>query len=119
MNLDFIFDYLGVRLNGDKAEGKVIVINWVFSDLGRRYVTTLDNCALTYLADRANDQADATLTLERAVLHRLMLGETPLLDAVQQGLVRVDGNLSTVAELFSLFDDFPPMFAIIEPRSEP
>jgi alkyl sulfatase BDS1-like metallo-beta-lactamase superfamily hydrolase len=119
MSLDFIFDYLGVRLNADKAAGKVVVINWVFSDLGRRYVTTLDNCALTYLADRANDQAHATVTLERAVLHRLMLGETPFVDAVQQGLIRVDGDPSTVAELFNLFDDFSPMFEIVEPRPEP
>jgi alkyl sulfatase BDS1-like metallo-beta-lactamase superfamily hydrolase len=119
MSLDSVFDYLGVRLNGDKAAGRITVINWVFSDLGRRYVTTLDNCALTYLPDRASDQAAATVTLERPVLHRLMLGETPLVDAVQQGLVAVDGDASAVAELFSVFDNFPPMFEIVEPKPGP
>ena len=118
MSLDFIFDYLGVRLNGDKAAGKVMVINWVFPDLGRRYVLTLSNCALTYLVDRASDQADATVTLEREVLNRLVLSETPLVDAVQQGLIGVEGDPARVAELFSLLDDFSPMFEIVEPKPE-
>ena len=78
MSLDLFFDYLGVRLNGEKAEGRHIVINWVFSDLGRRYVLNLENCALTYLADRQSERADATVTLERAVLNRLILREMTL-----------------------------------------
>ena len=118
MSLDFIFDYLGVRLNADKATGKVMVINWVFSDLGRRYVTTLSNSALTYLADRASDQADATVTLEREVLNRLILHETPLADAMQDGLVGVEGDPARVAELFGLLDDFSPTFEIVEPKPD-
>ena len=55
LSLDLFFDFLGVRLNGDKAEGKTITINWAFPDLGQRYVLTLQNCALTYLADRHAD----------------------------------------------------------------
>jgi alkyl sulfatase BDS1-like metallo-beta-lactamase superfamily hydrolase len=119
MSLDSIFDYLGVRLNADKAAGKVMVINWVFSDLGRRYVTTLSNSALTYLADRASDRADATVTLEREVLNQLTLHETQLADAVQHGLVGVAGDPARFAELFSLLDDFTPMFAVVEPKPEP
>src|SRR5262249_43783725 len=80
MSLDLFFDYLGVRLNGEKAEGKVMVVNWVFPDLGRRHLMTLQNCALTHLADRASDAADATVTLDRAVLDRLVLHELPFAD---------------------------------------
>ncbi len=118
MNLDLCFDYLGGRLNGERAEGRVIVINWVFSDLGRRYLMNLANCALTYLADGESDHADATVTLERAVLNRLILREMPFADAVQRGLVGVEGNPAKIAELFSLLDDFTAMFEVIEPRPE-
>ena len=52
LSLDLFFDFLGVRLNGEKAEGKTIVVNWAFPDTGQRYALTLQNCALTYLADR-------------------------------------------------------------------
>jgi alkyl sulfatase BDS1-like metallo-beta-lactamase superfamily hydrolase len=119
MSLDFIFDYLGVRLNADKAEGKAMVINWVFSDLGQCYVTTLSNSALTYLADRASDRADATVTLEREVLTQLILHQTSLNDALQEGLIGVERDSARVAELFSLLDDFGPMFEIVEPKREP
>jgi alkyl sulfatase BDS1-like metallo-beta-lactamase superfamily hydrolase len=107
-----------VRLNGEKAEGKVMVINWVFPDLGRRHVLTLQNCALTHLADRASDHADATVTLDRVVLDRLILHELPFADAVERGLVDVEGDPAKVAELFGLLDDFTSTFEVVEPRPE-
>ena len=112
------FDYLGVRLNADKAEGRRLVINWVFSDLDRRYALNVENCALTYLADRQAAGADATVTLDRAVLNRLILRELPFADAVQRGLVGVEGDPATVAELLGLLDDFTLMFEVVEPKRE-
>jgi len=116
MSLDLFFDYLGVRIDGEKAEGRRIVVNWVFTDLDRRYVATLDNCALTYLADRSSDAADATVTLERATLNTVVLRELTFGDAVACGLVRVEGDAAKVAELFGLLDDFRLMFEVLEPR---
>jgi alkyl sulfatase BDS1-like metallo-beta-lactamase superfamily hydrolase len=116
MSLDLFFDYLGVRLNGDKAEGRRIVIDWVFPDLGQSYVLNLEHCALTYLADRRSDQADATVTLDRATLNRLVLRETTFADAIASGLVSVAGDPTKLIELFSLFDDFTLMFEVVEPR---
>jgi alkyl sulfatase BDS1-like metallo-beta-lactamase superfamily hydrolase len=118
MSLDAIFDYLGVRLNGDKAAGKAMVLNWVFSDLEQGYVTTLSNSALTYLANRASDRADATVTLEREVLNCLILHEVAFDEAVQRGLIRVEGDPASVTQLFGLLDDFSPTFEIVEPKPE-
>ena len=119
MSLELFFDYLGVRLNGDKAEGRRIVINWVFSDLDQRYVMNLENCALTCLADRRSDAPDATVTLERAALNRLVLREVAFADAVERGLARVDGDAAKVADFFALLDDFSLMFEVVEPKREP
>ena len=119
MSLDLFFDYLGVRLDAGRADGRRIVINWVFADLDRRYVMNLENCALTSLADRQSDRADATVTLERAVLNRLVLHEVSFADAVAQGQARIDGDGGKVAELFGLLDDFSLMFEVIEPKREP
>ena len=116
MSLEHFFDYLAVRLDGEKAEGWRLVINWVFPDLDRRYVSNLENCALTCLADRQSDRADAPVTVDRAVLNRLLLREMPFADAAQDGLVAIDGDAARVAELFSLFDDFPLMFEVVEPK---
>ncbi|MGH7323726.1 MAG: alkyl/aryl-sulfatase [Candidatus Rokuibacteriota bacterium] len=118
MSLDLFFDYLGVRLNGEKAEGRRLVINWVFSDSGQRYVLTLENCALTWRGDRQSHGADATVTLDRAVLNRLILREMPFADAVHRGLVEIEGKPDKVAELFSLLDDFTLTFEVVEPKRE-
>lgn len=116
MGLEQIFDLLGVRLNGEKAEGRRIVINWVFTDLARPYLLNLENCALTYLADRRSDRPDATVTLERATLDRLILRELPFPEAIHSGAVRVDGDPGKVGELLDLLDDFSLMFEVIEPK---
>jgi len=116
MSLDLFFDYLAVRLDAEKAAGKRIVVNWVLSDLGTRYVSNLEHCALTYLAERRSERADATVTLERSVLDRLVLRELTLADALRDGLVTIDGDAAKVVELFGLFDDFALMFEIVEPR---
>jgi alkyl sulfatase BDS1-like metallo-beta-lactamase superfamily hydrolase len=116
MSLDAFFDYLGVRLNGEKAEGIRLVVNWMLADLGRTYVLNLENSALTYLADQRSDRADATVTLDRGVLNRLILREIPFVDAVEGGLVAVDGDRAKVAQLFGLLDDFTLMFEVVEPK---
>ena len=115
LSLDLFFDFLGVRLDSEKAEGKTIVVNWVFPDIGQRYALTLQNCALTYLADRQADGADATVTLNRTTLNRIALRELALPDAVTSGAVRIAGNAAKVAELFSLLDDFTTAFEVVEP----
>jgi len=121
MSLDLFFDYLAVRLNGEKAEGERFVLNWIFPDgddpaRGRRYVLTLQNCALTYLAERQSEQPDATVTLGRPVLDRLVLRELTIAEAIEQGLVIIAGDRAPVARLFALLDDFALMFDVIEPR---
>ncbi len=63
--LDMLFDYFAVRLNGDKAAGKTMVLNWQFTDTKQNYVVNLENSALSFVADaqaahtRRDDHADA------------------------------------------------------------
>src|SRR5258708_17148802 len=45
-----LWDVLGVRLNGPKAEGNRIVLNWNFTDTKETFILNLDNCPLTYVA---------------------------------------------------------------------
>jgi alkyl sulfatase BDS1-like metallo-beta-lactamase superfamily hydrolase len=116
MSLDHVFDLLGVRLNAEKAEGRRIVINWVFPEPARPYVLNLENCALTYLAGRRSERADATVMLDRGALDRLLLRELSLADAMQSGGVRIDGDFSQLGELLGMLDDFSLMFEVVEPK---
>lgn len=118
LTVPMFFDYLGVRLNGPKADGKRIVINWTFPAIAERYVLNLENCAITYLAGKHAETADATVTLERLILSRILMRQLALTDAMSQGLVTIEGNAEKLIELLCLIDDFQLMFPVIEPRQE-
>jgi len=111
-----LWDVLGVRLNGPKAEGKSIVINWIFADTDETFVMTLENCALTYVANRQAAAADATFTLHRGILDLIMARQTTFPDAVHAGKIAVAGNAAKFGELMALMDEFPRMFEIVEPK---
>jgi alkyl sulfatase BDS1-like metallo-beta-lactamase superfamily hydrolase len=107
---------LGVRLNGPKAEGKHVVLNWTFSDTGETFVLTLENCALTYREEAQVENADASFTLARPTLDEVIAKQTSFPEAIAAGQVEVRGNGTRLAELMALMDEFPRMFEIVEPR---
>jgi alkyl sulfatase BDS1-like metallo-beta-lactamase superfamily hydrolase len=49
---EMLLDLLGVQLNGPKADGKHIVINWNFTDAQQVYALTLEDSTLTYMANK-------------------------------------------------------------------
>jgi alkyl sulfatase BDS1-like metallo-beta-lactamase superfamily hydrolase len=118
MSIDMVFDYLGISLDGTKADGKSLVLNWNFTDTNSKYAVTLHNSALTYLNDSQNPNADATITLTKESLVRVMLGQTTFQKEVQTGNIRIDGDGSKIAELFGLLDTFNPYFNIVTPLEE-
>jgi alkyl sulfatase BDS1-like metallo-beta-lactamase superfamily hydrolase len=115
--VDMFFDYLGVRVNGPKADGKTIVVNWRLSDTNQSYVLNLENSALTYVAGRLSDKADATVTLTRGALAKLMQGQTTLPEIASTKEVEIAGDRAKLIELFELFDTFDGSFPIVEPKS--
>lgn len=116
VSIDLAFDFLGVRLNAPKAEGKKITINWTFTDLNETYVLNLENSALTHTSGKLSDNADASVTLTRAALDAITLKERTFLGSVLTGDVSVSGNPLKLRELFGLLDEFSPGFEIVEPR---
>jgi alkyl sulfatase BDS1-like metallo-beta-lactamase superfamily hydrolase len=118
LTVPLFFDYLGVRLNGPKAEGIRMVINWTLSNGAEKYALNLENSALTYLENQHAEEAAATVSLERSVLSQLLMDRLSLDEAIAKGLLVVDGDTSSVEQLFSLLDDFTYLFPIIEPRRE-
>ena len=111
-----LWDVLGVRLNGPKAEGKHIVLNWTFTDTGERFVLTLQNCALTYAVGVQASTADAGFTLARSTFYDIIAKAVTFPDAVAAGKISFAGNPMRLAELMSLMDEFPRMFEIVAPK---
>lgn len=111
-----LWDVLGIRLNGPKAEGKRIVLNWSFTDTGESFVLNLENSALTYVKGAQASDAQASFTLARGVLDEIIAKLTTFPEAVAAGKIKVTGDPMRLAELMALMDEFPRMFEIVEPK---
>jgi linear primary-alkylsulfatase len=111
-----LWDVLAVRLNGPKAEGKHIVLNWKFTDTHESFVLTLENSALTYTEGVHAAPSDASFTLARGTLDEVIAKQTSFSEAVAASKITVTGNPMRLTELMDLMDEFPRMFEIVEPK---
>ena len=115
VTIDLAFDFLGVRLNAPKAEGKHIVVNWTFTDLNENHVMNLENSALTHTAGKLANNPDVSLTLTRASFDAITLKQRTFADSIQSGDIKLGGDPAKLRELFGMFDEFTTGFEIVEP----
>jgi len=111
---EMLFDYLGVRLNGPRSFGRKLTLNVDFTDLKKQYALTVENGVLNY-APRLAPQADAKLTLKKATLDAIQLGETKLDDAVSDGSMKFEGNRKAFDDFMGLLDNYPFWFNVVTP----
>jgi alkyl sulfatase BDS1-like metallo-beta-lactamase superfamily hydrolase len=111
-----LWDVLGVRLNGPKADGKRIVLNWNFTDTRETFILNLENSALTYVAGAQAADAHASFTLARGTLDEVIAKLTTFQEAVGAGKIKFSGEPLRLGELMMLMDEFPRMFEIVEPK---
>lgn len=115
MSMDLFFDYLAMRLMPEKTEGKRINLNFDFTDLKKNYAVEMVHGVLNHTEGRKLSNADATVTLTRDTLNKIMLKETTLPAAVSSGAVKIQGDQAKLAELVSYLDSFDFWFNIVTP----
>lgn len=116
MSVDLYFDYLGIRINADKAATlPETVLNWNFTDIGETYAVTIRHAALTYRAGVQDPAAAATITLTKAVLDQISLQETTFEAATDAKEISIDGDAGALTSLLGILDTFELMFNIAEP----
>jgi len=116
MPIDMYLDYMGIRLNSQKADGKNININLNLTDKKQQYAIRIVNSVLIYTPNRNIKNADATLNLTRATFDALTLKQKSVMQAIAEGDIKVEGSKDKLAEFMDLFDNFPPMFNIVTPK---
>jgi alkyl sulfatase BDS1-like metallo-beta-lactamase superfamily hydrolase len=115
MSLEQFFDFLGVRLNGMKASGKQITLNFDFTETKQRFKVEMINGVLNHTADQHADDADATVSMERETLNQILIGERTLDGAIEAGAVKIDGEPGKLKEMLSYLDTFEFWFGIVTP----
>ena len=109
-----LFDYLGVRLNGPNAAGKVIKLNVDLTDIGKTYALVVENGVLNY-RNKPVEGADAHLTLTKDTLDRIQLKQVSVEEAVSSGEIKIDGRQQAFTDFLGLLDTFPFWFNIVTP----
>ncbi|WBF47582.1 alkyl/aryl-sulfatase [Serratia rubidaea] len=115
MTPEMFFDYLAVHINGEKAAGAKAVLNVDLGDDGGKYKLELENGVLNHTAGVQAQNADATLTLSRDTLNKIILKEETLQQAEKNGGLKINGSADKVNELLSYMDKFEFWFNIVTP----
>jgi alkyl sulfatase BDS1-like metallo-beta-lactamase superfamily hydrolase len=104
-----------VRLDSEKAVGHDMTLNWNFDDLGQRFALTLRNGVLTYRENASHAKADATVTLSKATLDRISLGQLDFPTAMKQGDIKLEGDGVRFKSLMGMLTTFQPTFNVVTP----
>lgn len=115
MSTELIFDYLGVRLNSEKALNKSFNINMIFPDSNEKFLLELKNSHLNNIADVTNPKAELTVTINRSDLNMILLKQQSPAQLIKDGKMKMDGNGKIFAELLTMMDNFPFWFNIVTP----
>jgi len=110
MTFELIFDFMSIQLDASKAAGKTMTINWIFPDAKAKYALFLENSVLNHWADAQADKADATITIDRAVLGQILSKQLTFQDAIAQGKAKVEGDGQKLTELTGMFVDLGSSF---------
>lgn len=115
MTPEMFFDYLAVHINGEKAGNAKSVFNIDLGSDGGQYKLELENGVLNHTANAQAKEADATLTLDRATLNKIILKEETLKQAEDKGEVKISGNGAKLDEMLGYMDPFDFWFNIVTP----
>jgi len=115
MTVEMILDFMGMRIDGPKAEGKVITMNWILPDTHERFAVTLKNSALTYTENKQLPTADFTLTMPRSSMDSILLKESNVEKELASGAAKISGDQQKFKDLIGLLVPFDPLFNIVAP----
>lgn len=115
MTPEMFFDYLAVHINGQKAGDAKSVFNIDLGSDGGKYKLELENGVLNHTANAEAKDADATLTLNRDTLNKIILKEVTLKQAEQSGDVKLTGDGAKLDSMLGYMDKFDFWFNIVTP----
>ena len=113
MTTDLWLDYMGIRLDSNKAAGMKFVINLVTPDNGEKYVVELRNSTLTNIKGQQAKNPDLTITVNRTDLESVMGGTATFGDLLKSGKAKFDGDRKPFDQLRGMLVQFDPIFEIL------
>jgi alkyl sulfatase BDS1-like metallo-beta-lactamase superfamily hydrolase len=113
MSTEQWLDFVAISLDPKKAEGMKFSINLVTPDNGERFVVEMSNATLTTIKGFQAPKPDLTVTVDRAQLNRVMMGQASFDDLIKEGMAKFDGDRTGFDQLRSILVPFTPDFEIM------
>ena len=99
MSTGLFLDFLAIRMDSHKVEGIEFKINLLTPDNGEKYLIELSNSTLTNIEGYQAEDADLTLSIDRADLEQVMMGVETLTAQIENGKAKTQGNLDVLKQL--------------------
>jgi len=115
MSTGLIFDFLGVRLNSEKAQGKQLTINVVIPDRDEKFLLELKNSHLNNIEHVQSSNADVTVTVNRKDFDLMLLKQASFQQLAASGAMKFDGDAKAFASLLMMLEEFPFWFNVVTP----
>ncbi|PXF45930.1 putative alkyl/aryl-sulfatase YjcS [Gracilariopsis chorda] len=110
MTPEMLFDYFGVNLNADKAEGQSLTVNIHFKDLKpdeqADYTLTIENSVLNYTT-KVSDSPDAYMGIPKATMTAVLLGNMNVDDALNDENTDISNDDKMVLKEFFSYVEPP------------
>ena len=113
--LEAFLDSMAARLNGPKAEGKELIVNLIFTDLGETYVLELKNSVLRHYKRDPHPDANASMKMTHDFYLMMVTGKAGLKETLFSDDLDIDGSRLDLVGFFRLFDKPTGTFNIVTP----
>lgn len=115
MSTELLFDFLGVKLNAQKAMDKTLTINFVLPDRNEKFLLELKNAHLNNIKDIQSANPDVTVTVNRKDLDLMLMKVASFQQLVEQKKMTFQGNPKAFGSLLMMLEEFPFWFNIVTP----
>ncbi|MEA1889195.1 MAG: alkyl sulfatase dimerization domain-containing protein [Pseudomonadota bacterium] len=106
MSTELWLDFLGVRLDSQKADGKEFKINLMTPDNKEKFVVELSNGTLTNIIGYQAKDADLSITINRSDLEKTMMGAVSFDEQIKSGKAKLKGDRKPYEQLKEMLVHF-------------
>jgi alkyl sulfatase BDS1-like metallo-beta-lactamase superfamily hydrolase len=119
MTTELFLDFVAIRMDSRRAGDMEFTINLVTPDNGEKFVVELSNSTLTNIEGYQAEDADLTISVDRADLETVMMGKQRLLTLIDEGTAKIEGDKKVLEQLASTLTHFTPDFEMMPGTRSP
>jgi len=116
MPMELLFDYLAVRLNGEKAAKTPLLFDILLSDTQQTYTIEIKHGVLHAHKTRAGKASKNQITMTRNDLNNLIANKVTIEQLIKAKKITISGDKGLFNSFLQLLDTFNFWFTIVTPN---